>query len=201
MNVKTTLVIATGNAGKVKEFEKILGTDLFVFKTLSDIGFTAEIVEDGQTFAENAGIKAQAVQAFLQNQGLDWPVLSDDSGLEVEALGGAPGIYTARYAGVGATNEMNWKKLLVDLENNSHRAAQFVCVLCWKNSQEEQYFHGTCKGEILTAPRGEHGFGYDPIFQPTGYGKSFAEMEHQEKKSMSHRGYAIQELQKWLAQK
>lgn len=195
----TPLVIATGNKGKLKEFIKILGETQYQFLTLGDIGFSDPIVEDGSTFEENARIKARVVATFLQAQGKHWTVLADDSGLEVDALGGAPGIYTARYAGEKASDADNIQKLLSELQGNSQRKARFVCALCWHSSTEEKVFHGECPGTILTAPKGSEGFGYDPIFEPNGHTRSFAEMTHDEKKSMSHRGFALQELKKWLS--
>ena len=202
--MQTTLVIATGNAGKVQEFRKILGDAEFEFKTLKDIGFTAEIVEDGATFAANAELKARAVATYLLQQGLDWPVLADDSGLEVKALGGAPGIYTARFAGVGATDLANYSKLLTDIATATDRSARFYCALCWLKPSDAclpgaaKLFAGTCEGAILHAPQGTEGFGYDPVFVPNGYHKSFGEMTHDEKKALSHRGEAIKHLRTWL---
>jgi XTP/dITP diphosphohydrolase len=197
--MKTTLVIATGNAGKVKEFQKILGDTQFEFKTLKDIGFTDEIVEDGDSFAANAEIKARAVYAYLQKQNLPWPVLADDSGLEVRALHNEPGIYTARYAGVGASDQQNYEKLLQNLATQTDRAARFVCWLCWFDGITHKLFEGYCAGHVLLEPRGSEGFGYDPVFEPDGYARSFGEMSHDEKKALSHRGEAIKHLQAWLA--
>lgn len=195
---KTTIVIATGNPGKVDEFVKILGGEHFEFKTLSDIGFTAEIIENGSTFAANAEIKARAVSAYLAEKGLDWSVLADDSGLEVVALGGEPGIYTARYAGVGASDRANYERLLENLEGHLDRRARFVCWLCWSHANEIKHFEGHCNGHILLKPRGSQGFGYDPVFEPEGHHRSFGEMSHEEKKAMSHRGAAIQHFRAWL---
>lgn len=198
MTEKRTIVIATGNPGKVKEFQHILGSDAFEFKTLKDIGFTEDIVEDGASFVANAEIKARAVASFLQSKNLDWPVLADDSGLEVVALGGAPGIYTARYAGVGATDLANYEKLLENLAEDLDRRARFVCWLCWLQGNTVKHFEGHCNGQILLTARGSQGFGYDPVFQPDGHSRSFGEMTHEEKKSLSHRGEAIKHLQEWL---
>lgn len=196
-----TLVIATGNPGKVQEFQNILGTEHFVFKTLRDIHFHQEIQENGDSFTANSLIKAQAVRDFLDQQALDWPVLADDSGLEVEALQGAPGIFTARFAGEGASDEANYQKLLHELKEQSNRQARFVCVLTYLASgQKAQIFRGSCPGSILEAPMGTQGFGYDPVFQPQGHTRSFGQMTHQEKKTLSHRGEAIQQLQSWLQQ-
>lgn len=195
-NTKQHLVIATGNAGKVKEFLNILGDDCYTFLTLRDIGFADDIVEDADSFQGNALLKAQAVAAFLAVRYPDYAVLADDSGLEVDALGGAPGIFTARYAGVGASDEQNYRKLLDALQGNANRGARFRCCLCYvAPGAEPRFYEGECRGEILQAPIGDHGFGYDPVFRPLGESRSFAQMEHAEKKAMSHRGAAIHKMQ------
>jgi len=196
---KTTLIIATGNAGKVKEFQKILGDTLYDFKTLRDIGFTSEIVEDGDSFGENAAIKARAVVDYVKAKGIPGIVLADDSGLEVTALDNEPGIFTARYAGIGASDEANYQKLLRNLKDKTDRSARFVCWLCWYDGYTLKLFDGTCEGHILQAPRGTEGFGYDPVFEPNGYKRSFGEMTHDEKKALSHRGAAIKKLNVWLS--
>jgi len=135
----------------------------------------------------------------LQQQGLNWPVLADDSGLEVHVLNNEPGIFTARYAGVGATDQENYEKLLVNLQEKVDRSARFVCWLCWFDGITSKLFEGYCAGHILLEPRGTEGFGYDPVFEPAGYHRSFGEMTHDEKKQLSHRGEAIKALQQWLA--
>jgi XTP/dITP diphosphohydrolase len=189
-----TIVIATANPGKLKEFQKIMGED-FHFLTLKDIGFTEDIIEDGLSFAANAEIKARAVQKATQ-----WPVLADDSGLEVNALGGAPGIYSARYAGEHGNDTANNQKLLKELSAKEDRSARFACALCYMSSEQEAIiFHGYCKGNILDKPRGKEGFGYDPLFQPDNYERSFGEMSHDEKKALSHRGEAIKAFYKWFS--
>ncbi len=195
-NSQQHLVIATGNAGKVKEFLNILGGERYTFLTLRDIGFTDDIVEDADSFQGNALLKARAVATFLAVRFPDYAVLADDSGLEVDALGGAPGIFTARYAGVGATDEQNYRKLLDALEGNSQRGARFRCCLCYMApGAEPRFYEGECRGEILPAPVGGQGFGYDPVFRPLGETRSFAQMEHAEKKALSHRGAAIRKMQ------
>jgi XTP/dITP diphosphohydrolase len=191
---RQTLVIATGNPGKVREFEKILGSDSFEFKTLKDIGFEDEIIESGTTFAANAVIKAEAVFAAC---GL--AVLADDSGLEVDALDGAPGIFTARFAGPKATDDDNIDKLLNDLQSGHNRKARFKCALCFMDANTAPLvFEGACEGEILPYRMGNQGFGYDPIFLADGQNKSFGEMDAAEKKALSHRGMAIKLFQAWL---
>lgn len=193
IHMKKQLLIATGNPGKTEEFKKILGTEEFEFLTLKDIGFHEEIIEDGTTFEANALIKARAVSKHYSGY-----ILADDSGLEVDALGGAPGIYTARYAGVGASDEENYNKLLKSLEGNPSRGAQFVCVIAIRTPLgKEATFRGEIKGEIQSHPRGDQGFGYDPIFAPItseGTPLTYAQMSHEAKKADSHRGRAIELL-------
>lgn len=196
---KQTLVIATGNPGKVKEFLNILGAEHFEFKTLQDVGFVGDIVEDADSFQGNAGIKARAVAEWVFARYPGHAVLADDSGLEVQALGGAPGVFTARYAGIGATDLANYTKLLQELSGASDRRARFVCCLCYlRPGCEPLYFDGECPGEILRAPVGDAGFGYDPVFRPRNEERSFAQMSHAEKKSISHRGAAIRKLHDWM---
>jgi XTP/dITP diphosphohydrolase len=191
-----SLVIATGNAGKFAEFQEILGPVLQsrgeTLLGLRDIGFTADIAETGTTFRENALLKAQAVAKTTP-----WPVLSDDSGLEVEALDWAPGVYTARFAGVGATSAANRKKLVDELARVkalalSQRRARFVCVLCYLSpGQAPQFFEARCEGRIALEEEGEGGFGYDPLFIPDGHERTFAALPSEVKHALSHRGKAL----------
>lgn len=192
---KTLVVLATRNAGKIKEFAHGMGTERYEFKVLPDVGFTENIVEDGRTFAENAAIKAKAVSEWLARRGIRAMVLADDSGLEVNALGGAPGIYTARYAGEHGNDKKNYEKLLKDIESAEDRGARFVCALCLQcPGALPRLFEGECRGTIARAPAGESGFGYDPVFVPEGHSRTFAQMSLDEKKSMSHRGNAIRKM-------
>lgn len=187
--MKEKLVIATSNQGKLKEFAHYL-SDHFELLSLKDLGFDAEIVEDGLSFAENALIKARAIHQF---SGL--AVLADDSGLEVKYLQGAPGIYSARYAGLGATDALNNAKLLNELQNVQDRSARFYCALAFIDAQgSERLFDGEVRGLIRTLAVGEQGFGYDPLFEPEGEQRTFAEMSLSEKKSMSHRGNALEKM-------
>lgn len=193
--MKSKLLIATTNVGKLKEFEHYL-SDHFELLSLKDVDFETEIIEDGSTFAENALIKARAL---YQHSNL--AVLSDDSGLEVSALGGAPGIYSARYAGEGLGDAANNAKLLYELNSSEDRSARFYCALAYVNAQGQEYvFEGEVPGAILAEPRGAQGFGYDPLFVPQGHDRSFAEMSTSEKKSMSHRGEALKKFVKFLNQ-
>lgn len=193
--MKELYVIATSNPGKVKEFANQLGSDFYEIKSLSDIGFNEKIEETGSSFQENASIKANAVCEFLEKKGIVATVIADDSGLEVEALDGAPGVYSARYAGDDASDQENYELLLSRLKGNLNRNARFACVLCVQKVNESPiYFEGECKGIIIETPRGSEGFGYDPIFIPESNDRTFAEMTIAEKKALSHRGHAIKKL-------
>lgn len=188
----TDLIIATTNPGKVAEFRHHLGKETFRFLTLSEIGFKGDIVEDAPDFAGNALLKVKAVQA--QAPADAW-ILADDSGLEVEALQGAPGVHTARYAGPAATDQENIAKLLNALQDNPNRKARFVCWLCLhRPGHQPLLVDGECRGSIALSPAGTQGFGYDPIFRPQNMQTTFAEMDHTTKKSMSHRGHALHRL-------
>jgi XTP/dITP diphosphohydrolase len=187
------LVLATGNAGKVKEFEALLAPGGFSLLTPGDIGFTAEIDETGTTYRANALIKARALAAHTP-----YPVLADDSGLEVDALGGAPGVYSARYAAPGEMgpglkqDAANRLKLLRALENQADRRARFRCVLCYLvPGREPAFFEGVCEGTIAAGERGLHGFGYDPLLIPEGHARTFGELPSEVKDPLSHRGRAV----------
>ena len=223
--MKHLFVIATASAGKIRDFAHILGTDHYEFKTLKDIGFNEEIIEDGNSFAENAIIKSNTTALWLAKRGIEATVLADDSGLEVFALGGAPGIYSARYSGVHGADEDNNTLLLKNLAGIEDRKARYFCALSYqtvtrvdapvlKGAQqalngagtrvgdfivsEPQIFEGECRGNINYAPVGDMGFGYDPLFVPDGETRTFAQMELEEKKAISHRGNAIRALKKAL---
>ena len=184
------IVLASRNRKKIRELETFLSeisSDINVL-SLDDIGFHDEIVEDGRTFAENSRIKA-LVPAKLGYIGV-----ADDSGLEVDALGGEPGVYSARYSGEGATDEKNNRKLLAALENipDEKRTARFrTVVTCVFPDGREIQVDGVCAGRILREPRGNDGFGYDPLFYYEPLKKTFAELTSDEKNSVSHRGRAM----------
>lgn len=186
------LVFATHNQNKLIEVQQLLSNGIELL-SLTDIGCTEEIPETATTLKENAQLKADYV---IQNFGYD--CFADDTGLEVQALNGAPGVYSARYAGPANDSELNIRKLLHNLEGESNRKAQFKSVIALNLKGEKHIFEGVCKGEILTQKRGEHGFGYDPIFKPIGFTGSFAEMKMEEKTAVSHRGRAIQLLISYL---
>lgn len=187
------LVLASRNRKKIKELETFLSeisSDITVL-SLDDIVFHDEIVEDGATFAENSRIKA-SVPA-----GLGYIGVADDSGLEVDALGGEPGVYSARYSGEGANDEKNNKKLLAALAGvpDEKRTARFrTVVTCIFPDGDEIQAEGVCEGRILESPRGQDGFGYDPLFWYEPLGKTFAELTPDEKNSVSHRGRAMREF-------
>lgn len=182
------LVIATKNAHKVEEFRALLGDkeEMGVLKSMLDYPNAPVVIEDGDSFEANAEIKALAAAEYTK-----CPAVADDSGLEVEALDGEPGIYSARYAGEGASDADNVQKLLHHLKGVSNRNARFVCVIAVAfNGEVLQTFRGEVKGKIIDAPRGVHGFGYDPIFVPDGYEQTFAELAEGEKNKISHRAQA-----------
>ena len=184
------LVIASGNKGKIGEFKKLL--DDFPIDLLTQpVGF--EIEETGSTFMENARIKAIAVSQATGNLSL-----ADDSGLSVEALGGAPGIYSSRYA---SSDKQRIEKLLAELKPFSNRKAKFECALCIASGEKVLIeVSGFCEGLITFFPKGENGFGYDPIFEVSGLGKTYAEMDHEKKKHIGHRGNAFKLIKPKLKQ-
>ena len=206
--MKHLFVIATGSAGKIRDFAHILGTDHYEFKTLKDIGFDEDIVEDGNTFAENAIIKSNTTAEWLAKKNIEATVLADDSGLEVFALNGEPGIYSARYCGKHGDDEANNVKLMQKLGDSTNRKARYFCALSYQTVTKKEngefviskpiIFEGECRGEINHAPVGNMGFGYDPLFVPDGGTRTFAQMELEEKKAISHRGNAIRALKKAL---
>jgi XTP/dITP diphosphohydrolase len=184
------VVIATKNRGKSAEIKGVLKDFPVLVKDLNDFGPLAEPVEDGATFEENAYKKASFTARVL---GL--PALADDSGLEVQALSGAPGIHSARYAGPGATDSDNNEKLLKALLGKANRKARFCCVLSLAvPSGAALTYEAFCEGVILDSARGDNGFGYDPLFLYPPVGKTFSEMSTEEKLSVSHRGLALREL-------
>lgn len=190
------IVLASGNKNKIKELRAMLNTELgedVEVLSMRDIGFDGEIVEDGETFEENAMIKAKAIAK------LGYIGVGDDSGLSVNALGGAPGVYSARYAGEHGNDNLNNEKLLREISLKDDRSAEFACVLaCAFPGDDAKNFtvRGECHGIILDAPRGTDGFGYDPLFLYEDYGKTFAELTPDEKNSVSHRGDAMRKFAK-----
>jgi len=191
------VVLATGNKGKVKEFSTLLEGVFGEIISLSDLGSPPEVIEDGLTFRDNALKKAREIAQYSGKL-----TLADDSGLEVDALNGRPGIYSARYSGEGATNKTNIVKLLAELGDNPNRKARFVCVLALVDPNgEELVVEGFCEGVILGEPRGEGGFGYDPVFYLPDRRKTMAELEPELKNTISHRANALKRLKTELERK
>ncbi len=183
------LIIATGNQGKVKELKKLLAHLSFEILSLKDLPNMPKIIESGTTFKENAAIKAVAVSKYTQGI-----IIADDSGLEVDALGGEPGVYSARYAGEGARDAANNAKLLESLQGIPlfQRTAHFCCTIAIViPGQEMILVEGYCNGLIAKEPRGDGGFGYDPLFVALGYDKTFAELPLEVKNKISHRSKAM----------
>ncbi len=188
--MRTTLVLATRNQGKIKEFREILKDTQIDLKSLNDFGPIPEAVEDGKTFDDNAYKKALFTAKVL---GL--PAIADDSGLVVEALNGAPGVYSARYAGDKASDQDNIDKLLTEMSGQENRAAAFACVISIAvPSGPALTYEGRCEGEITHEQHGEGGFGYDPVFYYPPLQQTFAEIPLTEKNQISHRGKALADL-------
>lgn len=184
------VIAATGNMGKVREMSKIFGKLGIEIISQRNAGIIAEIEESGSTFEENALIKAKAIAMLC-----DYPVIADDSGLCVDALNGAPGIYSSRFAGEGASDDDRIKKLLSELEGSENRCAKFVCAVAFiLPNGREITAHGEVRGKILTEKCGENGFGYDPVFYCDELGKTFAQASDEEKNLISHRGRALTSL-------
>lgn len=197
------IVIATKNSGKVKEFvqifDEILPKYIIGVSSLLDFEEIPEIVEDGETFSENALIKARVVSSMKWAE--KYLVIADDSGIEVDALNGAPGVRSARYAGPNATDEENNLKLLKDLSGvpEGERGAAFsIAIAVVGREKKEGVVTGHCYGTITTAPRGSGGFGYDPLFYYPPLKKTYSEMDDSEKNKISHRGVGIRNLAKVL---
>lgn len=191
------MIIATKNEGKAEEFNQMLAPLGYQVKTLLDFTDTMPNIEEtGTTFYKNAQLKAEQIAAQLGK-----PVIADDSGLEVDYLNGEPGVYSARYAGEHANDEANNNKLLKALKEIpiEGRTARFVCVLAFAQPNKKTiYKQGICEGKITTMPKGENGFGYDPIFIPKGYEQTMAQLEQAEKNQLSHRYHALKAFEAWL---
>lgn len=191
------LVVASHNSGKVEELKALVAPTTKLL-SLSELGFKEVISETGTTLRENAQIKASFIYTKFEGR---FHVLSDDTGLEVDSLNGAPGVYSARYSGNQCSDEDNIDKLLEELRYSHSRKAQFRTVFCLIEHGEEYYFEGIVIGEITTQKRGVKGFGYDSIFKPLGHHLTFGEMSIQMKNQISHRGLALKKLQAHLNQK
>lgn len=189
MTIKPKYIFATNNSHKLEELRQIVGDKVEVL-SLRDMGFTEDIPENEPTLEGNALAKARVVAA---QYGL--PCIADDTGLEVDALNGVPGVFSARYAGgVGHDSVANMNLLLENLKGEKNRKARFRTVIALIKDGEETLFEGIVEGHIAEIPAGENGFGYDPVFVPNGYDKSFAQLPASEKNSISHRGRAVRKL-------
>ena len=186
------LVFASNNANKIKEIQQLIPTSIEIV-SLQDIGCTEDIPETANTIEGNAILKANYV---TQKYGLN--CFADDSGLEVEALDGAPGVYSARYAGEPKNDENNMDKLILALKDESNKKANFKTVICLNLNGKQQLFTGIINGIITDTKAGDNGFGYDPIFIADGLTKTFAELTMQEKSTISHRGIAVKQLVAFL---
>jgi XTP/dITP diphosphohydrolase len=186
------LVFATNNLNKLKEVQEMLPNSIQLL-SLKDISCFDEVDETETTLEGNAKLKADYI-----THNFGYNCFADDTGLEVESLDGKPGVYSARFAGEPANAENNMQKLLTDLELKENRKAQFKTAICLNLDGKQFFFEGICKGDILKEKQGDKGFGYDPIFKPEGFSKSFAIMNSKEKNTISHRGVAIQKLVEFL---
>ena len=187
------LVIATRNAHKTREIREMIG-DRYEVRDVSDFEALPEVAETGTTFVENATLKAVAISREVE--GL---VLADDSGLEVDALGGAPGVWSSSYGGEEGNHALNNARLLKEMAGREARTARFRCVMVLaEKGAVLASFEGTVEGRLLEEPRGEGGFGYDPMFAPQGFEQSFAELGSAVKNEMSHRGRALAKVVTWL---
>ena len=190
-----TIVIATSNMNKVKEYAEMLSPLGYTIKCLKDFD-PIEIIEDGTTFEENALIKARTLFEHTHHT-----CIADDSGLSIEALNNEPGIYSARYLGENTPYPEKHRVILERLKDADNRRAFFTCVIAYVSEEEEKLFKGELHGEIAKAPKGEHGFGYDPIFYVPSLGKNTAELTADEKNAISHRGKATRQLLEFLKEK
>src|SRR5690606_18536751 len=181
------LVIASNNEGKIKEIKAMLPH--LELLSMKEIGFTHEIPEPFQTFEDNAHTKALTIYQYSGKN-----VFADDSGICVNTLDGAPGVNSAYYGGLPRADEKNNQRLLDELKGKSDRTAYYKAVICLIWNGEEHYFEGRCPGRIIEAPRGDGGFGYDPLFIPDGYDQTFGELPLSVKNELSHRGKAVQQM-------
>ena len=182
------LVFASNNQNKIAEIKQMLPKSIELL-SLEDIGCTEDIPETAETIEGNAILKANYV-----TEKFGYPCFADDTGLEVEALNGEPGVFSARYAGEQKNADDNMNKLLFNLKDKSNRKAQFKTIIALNINNKQHLFEGIIKGEIISEKRGTKGFGYDPIFVPEGFTSTFAEMEMSEKAKLSHRGIATRKL-------
>ena len=188
------LIISSNNKNKINEIKKLLSSLDINVLSLSDINFNEEILETGSTFSQNSYIKAKTIFDKYH-----MPVIADDSGLEVEALGGKPGVYSHRYAGEDCNDTANNLKLIEELNGVLNRNANYTCDICYINKNGEvKHSTGKCYGIICNNPKGENGFGYDPYFYIESLGKTMAELDMDEKNKISHRAKALNQLKELI---
>ena len=185
------LVIASNNQGKIREITPMIENIRLL--SLKDVGFNKDIPEPYQTFEDNARTKAETIYTYCGKN-----VFADDSGICVNALGGAPGVYSARYAGEPGDDERNLQKLLEELGGKDDRSAYYKAVICLIWNGQTHFFEGICSGRIIDRKRGNGGFGYDPIFMPDGYDMTFAELTLDVKNAISHRGESVRQMAAFL---
>jgi len=186
------LIFATNNQGKLRELRQLVGAE-FIIRTLKDAGVTEELPEPFDTFEQNAWSKAHYV---FQKLGKN--CFAEDSGLVVPALNGAPGVFSARYAGTPADDEKNNQKLLAALQGKKDLTAWYQATICLIIEEQAHYFQGRCEGQITLVPHGNSGFGYDPLFIPAGYNQTFGELPAEVKNQLSHRAKAVRQLADFL---
>lgn len=188
-----TIVLASNNKHKIKEFKEIL-KDYNVI-SLNDINYNEEIEETGETFLENAIIKAKTIHEYLKKQNLEYIVISDDGGLCVDSLNGEPGVYSARYSGIHGDDKANRDKVIRNLKGKENKDAYFICtIVVYYPNEQYKSFIGKTEGKIIDEEKGNTDFGYDCIFYSYDLNKTFGEASEDEKNSVSHRGRAIQEM-------
>jgi len=185
------LVIASGNEGKIREIRSMVQEIRLL--SLADIGYTGEIEEPYQTFEQNAMVKAEAIHQFSGKN-----VFADDSGICITALNGAPGVNSAYFGGLPRSDEKNNARLLAELKDQADRSAFYKAVICLIWNGATYFFEGICNGKIAEASAGDGGFGYDPLFIPDGYEKSFGELPSEVKNQLSHRGAAVKKMVAFL---
>lgn len=188
-----TILLASANPHKIEELRQVLAPMGIELKSTADYPGAGDVIEDKPHLEGNALKKARF---WYMKTGI--PSLADDTGLEVDALNGAPGVYSARYAGENVTYDDNVNKLLAELEGKENRSAQFRTVIAFVTGKNEFLFEGICRGEIIREKRGDKGFGYDPVFVPENHTKTFAELSSEEKNKISHRGLAVEKMINYL---
>ena len=191
------IVFASANKHKIQEISALIPST-YKLLSLEDIGITEDIPETGLTIKDNSEIKARYVAEVLIKKKLPWAVIADDSGLEVEALDGEPGVYSARYAGIQKNDTANNKKLLDELAKYTNRKAIFVTTITLILNNQIFFFNGAINGTIAMEPKGIKGFGYDPLFIPQGYQSTFAELKKDVKNKISHRVIALKKVIQYL---